>query len=413
MFMDKNNLRPSISKLLFLILFLWISLIPPVYSSPVSTLSIVDRIEQRIMPALYYALKTAARNNPDQNISFKFTVFNPRKNDYMNLNPEFEENSLKVLNHIKKGVQEIISIKKALKSDEEIVKAFFEYINTNSKSNLSKAYSYVELIMRAYDFLIIEPTFISIVHPIFWDKDCKNAISRGANINDIIDTAYAFMFLDVAIKTNKPVIGQCHGAQIGFLYAGGQLKKIFDIKNEEKLQPAIYGRKNPYGGPYEIWNIDEILQDRKWNDPSIVELVKYPVPEYIKKYMGIQEKEVFLNKEIQQTLAMVNKPSDINIFTYHPLSSNNIKDSYKFNPEIATKYPYLTKKATNNFAELILKDIIIDFYKYKTMIGTQYHPQVTYNDYDTKIFFDFIIKYIRENLDNDSVNRGQTSTIDN
>ena len=186
------------------------------------------------------------------------------------------------------------------------------------------------------------------------------------------------------------------------MYAGGKLKKIFDIKKEEKLQPAIYGRKNPYGGPCEIWNIDALLQNRYWNDPSIVELVKYPVPEYIKKYMGIKEKEIYLNKEIQQTLAMINKPSDINIFTYHPLSANNIKDSYEFNPEIAKKYPYLTKEATNNFAKLIIKDIIIDFYKYKTMIGTQYHPQVTYNDYDTKIFFDFIIKYIREKLDKTS-----------
>ncbi|MBW1852366.1 MAG: hypothetical protein JRJ15_13250 [Deltaproteobacteria bacterium] len=400
--MYKNNLKPSISKLLFLILFLWISLIPPVYGSTVNTLSIVDRIAQRIMPELYYALKTAASNNPDQNISFKFTVFNPRKNDYMNLNPEFDKNSLKVLNYIKNGIQEIISIKKALKSDEEIIEAFLKYINNNSNSNLSKAYSYVELIMRDYGFLIIEPTYISIVHPIFWDKDCKSSFSKGANINDIIDTAYAIMFLDVAIKTNKPVIGQCHGAQIGFLYAGGKLKKIFDIKKEEKLQPAIYGRKNPYGGPCEIWNIDELLQDRYWNDPSIVELVKYPVPEYIKKYMGIKEKEIYLNKEIQQTLAMINKPSDITIFTYHPLSANNIKDSYEFNPEIAKKYPYLTKEATNNFAELIIKDIIIDFYKYKTMIGTQYHPQITYNDYDTKIFFDFIIKYIREKLDKTS-----------
>ncbi len=325
--MYKNILKPSISKLLFLILFLWISLIPPVYGTTVNTLSIVDRIAQRIMPELYYALKTAASNNPDQNISFKFTVFNPRKNDYMNLNPEFDKNSLKVLNYIENGVQEIISIKKALKSDEEIVAAFLKYINNNSNSNLSKAYRYVELIMRDYGFLIIEPTYISVVHPIFWDKDCKNSVSRGANINDIIDTAYAIMFLDVAIKTNKPVIGQCHGAQIGFLYAGGKLKKIFDIKKEEKLQPAIYGRKNPYGGPCEIWDIDELLQDRDWNDPSIVELVKYPVPEYIKKYMGIKEKEIYLNKEIQQTLAMINKPSDITIFTYHPLSANNIKDS--------------------------------------------------------------------------------------
>jgi len=377
---------------------MWVLPIIPVYASTVNTLLIVDRIEQRIMPELYYALKTAAGNNPLQNISFKFTVFNPRKNERLDLNPVLEENSLKVLNYMKNGVREIVSIKKALKSDEEMVKAFFEYINNNSDSALSKAYRYVELIMRDYEFLIIEPTYISVVHPIFWDEDCLRTDNKGANVDDVIDTAYALMFLDVAVKANKPVIGQCHGAQIGFLYAGGKLKKIFDIKKEQKLQPAIFGRKNPYGGPCEIWNIDELLQDRYWHDPSILELVKYPVPEYIKEYVGIKEKAVYLNKEIQQTLAMTNKPSDIDIFTYHPLSANNIKDAYAFNPEIAKEYPYLTEEAANNFSKLITKDIIIDFYKYKTMIGTQYHPQVTYDDYDTKIFFEFVIKYIRETL---------------
>ncbi|MBD3181871.1 hypothetical protein GF312_06240 [Candidatus Poribacteria bacterium] len=400
--MYKNNFKPIISKLLFLILFFWISAVSPVYGRTINTLSIVDRIEQRIMPELYHALKTAASNNPDRDISFKFTVFNPRKNDYMNLNPEFEENSIKVSNHIRNGVQDIISIKKALKNDKGIVEAFLKNIRSNSNSNLSKAYGYVELIMRGYDFLIIEPTYVTVVHPIFWDKNCKSISSMGADIEDIIDTAYAIMFLDVAIKTNKPVIGQCHGAQIGFLYAGGKLKKIFDIRKEKKLQPAIYGRKNPYGGPREIWSIDELLQDRYWNDPSIVELVKYPVPEYIKEYMGIKGKKVYLNKEIQQTLAMIKRPGDINTFTYHPLSANNIKDSYKFNHELAKKFPYLTKRANDNFQELILKEIIIDFYKYKTMIGTQYHPQITYADYDTKIFFDFIVKYIGEIIDKTS-----------
>lgn len=392
----------KIAKLIFLILFFLIVLIFPGYSSTVKVLSIVDRIEQRVMPELYYALKTAASNNPDQNISFKFTVFNPRKNVYLDLNPKFEKSSLKVLNYIKNAVQEIISIKKALKSDEEMVKAFLKYVNNDSKSYLSKAYRYIESIMSDYDFLIIEPTNLSVVHPVFWDKDCESIFSKGANVNDIIDTAYAMMFIDAAIKTNKPIIGQCHGAQIGFLYAGGELKKIFDIEKEKELWPAIYGRNNPYGGPCEIWNIDQVLQNRYWDDSSIIELAKYPVPEYIKKYMGIKKEEVYLNKEIQQTLAMITKPSDMNIFTYHPLSANNTKDSYKFNPGIAKKYPYLTEKTTNNFEELIIKDVIIDFYKYKTMIGTQYHPQTTYDDYDTKIFFDFVVKYIREILDKTS-----------
>ena len=84
--MYKKQIKPSIFKLLLLVPFFCILIIPPAYSTTIKTLSIIDRIEQRIMPELYYALKTAANNNPKQNINFSFTVFNPRKNKYLNLN---------------------------------------------------------------------------------------------------------------------------------------------------------------------------------------------------------------------------------------------------------------------------------------------------------------------------------------
>jgi len=97
MFICKKHLNSWGPKLFFLILVLLISAVRPAYGRTVNTLSILDRIEQRMMPEMYYALKTAARNNPKQNIAFKFTAFNPRSNEYMNLNPVFEDNSLKVL----------------------------------------------------------------------------------------------------------------------------------------------------------------------------------------------------------------------------------------------------------------------------------------------------------------------------
>jgi len=388
------------SAILFvLILFFWTSIIPDVFGKTVKTLSIVDRIEQRIMPELYYALKTAAGKNPELDINFQFTIFSPRKHDCINYNPVFAKNSVKMLNYLRSGVGEVISIKKELKNNEDMVELFFRYISKNKNSFLAKAYRYAELIMGNYDFLIIEPTFVSVVHPIFWNKDCQATDSKGASAEDLIDTAYALMFFEIAIKMNKPVIGQCHGAQIGYLYAGGELKKIFDIYKEQEFWPAIYGRENPYGGPCEIWNIDQFLQNRYWDDPSIIELTKYPFPEYVKQYMGIKGKEIYLNKEMQHTLAMINKPAAIDIFTYHPLSINNITDSYKFNPQLAKKFSYLTKRTTEDFKKLIIKKHIIDFYKYKTMIGTQYHPQITYDDYDTSIFFDFLIKFIRNTLD--------------
>lgn len=39
---------------------------------------------------------------------------------------------------------------------------------------------------------------------------------------------------------------------------------------------------------------------------------------------------------------------------------------------------------------------IIDFFKDGSMIGTQYHPQYTYKDYDTSKIFDYLVKMIVE-----------------
>ena len=36
----------------------------------------------------------------------------------------------------------------------------------------------------------------------------------------------------------------------------------------------------------------------------------------------------------------------------------------------------------------------MDAYKYKTMLGTQYHPQYTYNDLETSIVFDYLVRQL-------------------
>ena len=51
-----------------------------------------------------------------------------------------------------------------------------------------------------YDSVFVDITNSSVVHSVFWDKDCEITASKGATIDDIIDTAYAIMFFDVAIK---------------------------------------------------------------------------------------------------------------------------------------------------------------------------------------------------------------------
>jgi len=38
--------------------------------------------------------------------------------------------------------------------------------------------------------------------------------------------------------------------------------------------------------------------------------------------------------------------------------------------------------------------IIIDAYEYKTMLGTQYHPQFGYDDLETSVVFEYLIRQL-------------------
>lgn len=63
---------------------------------------------------------------------------------------------------------------------------------------------------------------------------------------------------------------------------------------------------------------------------------------------------------------------------------------------------YQTKTGDNKYNDLnnqfrgVLKNqVIVDAYKYKTMLGTQYHPQYTYDGLETAIVFEYLTEQLK------------------
>ena len=243
--------------------------------------------------------------------------------------------------------------------------------------------------MTDFSFLIIESTATTIVHPIFYRPDVFTEKAVKAVADDIKDTLYGLLFIQAAFDQNKPIFATCHGAQLGYLHAGGGLTKIFKEK-ENPYSETFYARKNPHEGPEELWQIDVELNARQRDDLSVFSTLKYPLPD-IFKHPGEEKKEKYINKDFRHTLAMTSPiPEKIEVLSFHPLSSKSRKDE---------KYEIRSHPAIND-EQLIkfkgsLKDIpVVDAFRYRTMLGFQYHPHYTYDDLDTSAIFDYLVNDI-------------------
>jgi hypothetical protein len=71
------------------------------------------------------------------------------------------------------------------------------------------------------------------------------------------------------------------------------------------------------------------------------------------------------------------------VISYHPLSEYKKKDREE------------TYRDDNKaFNKILINQVLVDAYNYKTMLGTQYHPQYTYNDLETSIVFDYLVRQL-------------------
>ncbi len=357
----------------------------------VKTLVIPDRIEERIQPEIFYSFKDAAKRcSPDRPIQFKFYDFNPY---HFPIEPplEFAHSKQKVMDLCNKIVDTVIEIKKNISGEKLLFDAILEYIKENPNSLLSELKSEIEKVMKDFSFLIVESTATTIVHPIFYKPNVHSKKAIKAVENDIKDTLYGLLFIQAAFDQEKPIFGTCHGAQLGYLHAGGGLTKIFKEKGAPYSE-TFYARQNPHEGPEEMWQIDVELNARRRDDLHVFSTLKYPLPD-IFKHPGEEDKVKYINKDFRHTLAMTSPiPDKVEVLSFHPLSTKSREDE---------KYEIKSHPAINDIQlkkfKSLLKDIpVVDAFRYRTMLGFQYHPHYTYDDLDTSAIFDYLVNDIVE-----------------
>ena len=354
------------------------------------TLVVTDRLHMRMQPELYYAFKTTAKKMYGDHLDFRFSVFNPFM--AIDIEPiewsEVQQEIAEILEYI---IGYVVDIKRTTKR-RLLFDAVLLHIKKYPNSSVALLYKKLENIMERYSYVIIESTGKTVIHPIFYNKDIKSVEVGIATADDIKDTLYGMMLLNIAFEQGKPVFGTCHGAQLGYLHAGGGIKRLFDdIQTPD--HGAYYPRRNPHGGPREIWQIDTMLNARDLNDHDKFTLLKYPLPKIFRQPED-NDTERYINRDFNHTLAMTTPvPKNIEVISYHPLSSfQKIKDQ-SIDDRIE-EFPQITKDAISKFKTSLKINTIVDIFRYKTLMAFQHHPHYTYDDVDNVAIFEYLIKDI-------------------
>jgi len=365
----------------------------------IKTLVLPDREHARMQPELFHALTDSANKHYGKDkLRFKFVIFKPYLAKTVSSDADVIQQR-RILNLLNKSIATVEELK--LKKDEKtsLLQRVERYIQENPHSHLAKAKKEITSIMKKYNFLVIESTGATVVHPIFYRKDIKNAEVGYATTDDIKDTLYGMFFLDAALEQNKPILGFCHGAQLAYLHAGGGLGRHvpFTPQTPAETKGAYYLRKNPHGGPVETWQIGTMLNTRDFDDYSKYGMTKYPLPKQM--VAPNDQTKKYVNKDFNHTLAMTTPiPKAIEVFSYHPLSKeeNSQAHLYELTPQqlksLKKQYPQVSEESIKIFKNTMKQREIVDTFRYKSMLGFQYHPQYTYGDLDTSALFSYVIR---------------------
>jgi len=340
----------------------------------INTIVLPSRNHARMQPEIYYAFKDTVKNETPF-MEIRFNVFNPFLSK--------KKKDIKLMKFLDGSVDEILSIKKKNPDDDYLFDDIQEYVKKNPKSNLARVSRIINKRMKKYQFLIIESSDTYGIHPMFYTKNITEVDDgHGAEKGDVIEALYDMFFLEDALNQKKIIWGTCHGSQAGYIHAGGKLGRIFKFKEGGHVGIVIKVKKSK-DSPVneEMWKLGKSLFtiDKDNNDYGIV---LYPVPKELK---GGSKKRMYINKDFQHSFGLVEPiPDNIKVLSYHPLS--NYKDKIK-----------QSKIEPNPDIENVLHNqVVVDAYKYKTMIGTQYHPQYTYGDLETAIVFKYLVKKLRD-----------------
>ncbi len=348
----------------------------------INTVVIPSRNHTRMQPEIFYAFRTAVKEfAPDMQITF--TLFNPFQAKFTGKTKEQQQELLELL---EASVPEVVAIKKGDPQTDRLLDDIHAYIQKNPDSALAKTYDGIYAFMEPYQFLIIESSDTYGAHPMFYKPGVTEIETPdGAIDKDIIETIYGLFFIDAAFAQDKLVWGTCHGSQIGYIHAGGHLGRLFDFKDGGHDDVELKISKDagcPI--PEEIWRIGNHLYTQdKGSDYKDYMIVAYEVPEEFAE--GKDTSGMYINKDFQHSLALVEPiPSSIEVISYHPLSN------------YAEKIKQGKAEASEHFSDVLKDQEIVDAYKYRNMVGTQYHPQYTYDDLDTFIVFEYMVDKLHD-----------------
>jgi len=382
----KNSV--GFSLLIFMVLFFYASFVKaaPTKEIEVNTLVISSRNHTRMQPEIFYAFMASAKKI-EPLLKMNFILFNPFQHEVVGEGLKFQKKLKAFMDLLNKCVAEVMAIKKAHPRTEELLKRIHNYIRKNPHSRLAELHAKIEELMRDFEFLIIESSDTYGVHPIFYEPDVtRDNTPEGASTKDVIETLYGLFFIDAAFKQNKPIWGACHGAQIGYIHAGGKLGRLFEYK--AKGYDVDFKKTGQKHAEVETWHINKTLNTQE-KDSDYIEwgMAVYPVPEIFKGKEKNGE-EMCMNKDFEHSLGLVEPiPEVIEVISYHPLSEYKKKgcaETYRDDNEA--------------FNKVLKSQVLVDAYKYKTMLGTQYHPQYTYNDLETSIVFDYLMRKLIEQM---------------
>ncbi len=360
----------------------------------IHALVLTDRTATRMESKIYHCFVSAALTaKTSEPVEFVFSAVNPAIPQAEPVR-QLEQAMDAVRHNLAASVDDIIDLRKRLKPAQSMVEAVEQYIQSHPESSLGKASQGLTKIMTGYDFLIVEPTYETVIHPLFYNPEVKEVEMGYASLQDVKDTLCGLLLIRAALEQGVIVFGTCHGAQLGWLLAGGGLTRVSKYTGDEPMQ-AYYLRRNPHGYGTEIWwfnsmlnNDDPIHQHRNTN-------TVYPLPEPF-----AQGREgLYIIKEVNHTLAMTPPiPANADVFSYHPLSVNQPSDAELEITGPIPGYPLITESSRKKFKDTLKKLTIVDAYKYKTLYGFQYHPQEAHDELDIPVLFEYLVNLVASRI---------------
>ena len=82
---------------------------------------------------------------------------------------------------------------------------------------------------------------------------------------------------------------------------------------------------------------------------------------------------------------------DFEVISFHPLSlKKGEADKYEIKGDVSG-YPQVQDANREVFNNALHRGVIVDLFKYKTLLGFQYHPQYTYDSLQTSAVFDYLV----------------------